>query len=440
MGRGFPLAMWSTLAMLLLPVASAGGCVSEMELVVGVGTTRFDMEQVFDGEDAADLRSLVDTGAGDDDGDVDPTEVAAWESAMSRPGDAPLTPCLGLLFGLGVGVTQGGSPPHTIQGLAAAMDLGGATRITEEEPVVLRFAATMHHDTTGDEPEVVVTPEGFEGLSELLECMAPDRIEMNFAQNPCGDAGDDPLDSMRRLEIRPADDARIVGDSVRPAVARSAFDGTAIVMTDLVADDTLTDIRLQVVEVETDETPVPWIAGVALGLGGLGALLVSRLERARFRFWWFLSFVGFTRIRREKVLEHRRRELILAAIESEPGVHLGALQRGLDIATGSLVHHLRVLEDAGLVASRRRSNRVHFVPAAYRGPVEPARSELQERLLSVVRTHPGLSQSELAERLGAPRNTIAYNVRRLMEDGRLKVQREGRVARHFAEDHDLSGR
>lgn len=414
----------------LLPLASAGACISEMTLVVGVGTANFDMQQVFDGQDAAELRGFVDQGAGNGDGQLTNQEVAAWEEAMSSLNEASVSACLAgwsnFIFGLGV--WQAGEAPQELESLRATMDIRGQRSATSTDLLALRFSGALRYDLDDQNATVVVVPEGFEALSEIIECASPERIETNYAQSPCN-GGSEPLPSMRVFEMRPAGDARIEQDTIQPALARNAFDGTAIVMADFL-EDPESEIRFRVVQQDSAFSSA-WIAAVAGAVAIVGALIKVGGQRVLFRLWWLASVFGFTRIRRDEALDHERREAIMAAIESEPGVHLGALQRGLGIATGTLVHHLRVLERARLVETRRRSNRVHFVPAGYRGPVETTRSPLQVRVLEAVRSVPGLSQSELAERLGEPRNTVAYNVRRLIEDGQIEARREGRVLRHF---------
>ena len=419
----------------LTPGAAAGGCISDAVLTFGVGTTRFDVEQIFNGGEAEDLREAVDTGAGNGDGRVTAAEVARWEDAMSERARVSIRHCLSTgFFGPedgGVGAGQSGTLPGEREDFVATFDARGDSSLTG--PVTLRFTGVLHTPVEGDRVAVVVVPEALEGLSELIECLAPDAVETNYAQNPCGDQSSDPVDRMLRLVIRPDADHAIDPASILPQEARAAFDGTDIVLANVVIEDSpLAEIRF-VLQRAPDPGGGAWLTA-ALVVGGVGAasaVAIGRIERVRYRFWSALAAAGFTRIRRDRVLEHERRELILGAITAEPGVHLGALARDLDLATGTLVHHLRILQQAGLVQVRRQGNRVHFVPAGHRGPLPAVRSDLQKRILAMLGANPGLSQSDLALKLEEPRNTVAYHVRRLAEDGQVHVRRDGRTARHY---------
>lgn len=432
--RGHVLLTLAAALIVLTPAAAAGDCISDAVLTFGVGTTRFDVEQVFDGNDAQDLREAVDTGAGNDDGRLTSMEIARWEAAMSQSARISIRHCLPVgFFGPedgGVGAGQDGTLPSEREDFVATFHEHDESGLTG--PVTLRFSGLLRSPVEGDAVEVVVVPEALEGLSELIECLAPDAVETNYAQNPCGDQSRDPLDRMDRLVLRPQEGHRLVPESIQPTPARDAFDGTAIVLTGLVVEDSpFTLIRFDVQHDVRDEAePGAWTL-VAGGAAAVGLVAVWRVERLQYRAWWLAAVAGFTRIRRERVLDHERRRLILEAITTEPGIHLGALRRELELGTGALVHHLRILQREGVVEARRRGNRVQFVPVGHRGPVLRIPGPLQQRLLDIVQETPGLSQTELAQRLEQPRNTVAYHINQLVGEGRLQRRREGRVVRHY---------
>lgn len=63
-----------------------------------------------------------------------------------------------------------------------------------------------------------------------------------------------------------------------------------------------------------------------------------------------------------QALAHGTRRRILDLVREQPGIAVGALAREFDVSRIAVMKHLRVLDDAGLVVSRRdgRSRRLYF--------------------------------------------------------------------------------
>lgn len=60
----------------------------------------------------------------------------------------------------------------------------------------------------------------------------------------------------------------------------------------------------------------------------------------------------------------RTRQGILRVIQAQPGISKSELARALGLAWGTVTHHLRMLEEAGLVTSQRIRARVRFFDAS----------------------------------------------------------------------------
>ncbi len=170
-----------------------------------------------------------------------------------------------------------------------------------------------------------------------------------------------------------------------------------------------------------------WGAGVAAaGLAvGSGALL---LRRERWRWALLAPFAAlYTRLAAPDLLDHEVRREIHALVAAEPGIHLGELQRRAALPTGALLHHLRMLERAQLVASRREGAWRRFYPAggAPRGEPASGASPAQAQVLALLREGP-LAQPEIARRLGISQQGANHHVKALERRGAVVVVREGR--------------
>ena len=118
-------------------------------------------------------------------------------------------------------------------------------------------------------------------------------------------------------------------------------------------------------------------------------------------------------------------------IVASPGVTYAQLSSGLHLANGVLTYHLRVLEKEGFIRSRRIGTRKCFYPRDTALPeLEPAvLSPTQKAIVGFVRGRPGVAQKEIGKKLGIPRRTTSYNVKRLAGLGFLVVEGKGKRKR-----------
>jgi predicted transcriptional regulator len=176
----------------------------------------------------------------------------------------------------------------------------------------------------------------------------------------------------------------------------------------------------------------------AYGAGGLAALLAvlwGLTEHGRWVLGRLLP-VGalFTRLTRSKALEHPTREAVVEYVRQNPGRCVADAQAALAVSRGTISHHVRHLARQGYVRPKRERYRVRLWPAGPPPPPDPYVTPVQQRLLDEIRRRPGLSQTELADRVGLERKKVSYNVARLTDSGRVRVERNGRAVRHFAAD------
>jgi predicted transcriptional regulator len=164
---------------------------------------------------------------------------------------------------------------------------------------------------------------------------------------------------------------------------------------------------------------VTWTVSFSIGL-------VMLHESARLRLRLLLLSL-FSRLERDRVLDHGLRERIFESIRREPGLHYGGLRRALGVPAGTLAHHLVVLERQELVRSARDGFRKRYYPRG-RADWGPAPLDaIQRSIIDLVRARPGIHQRAIASQLGVSKQVVHYHVGRLSSTGRLLVEREGRL-------------
>jgi DNA-binding transcriptional ArsR family regulator len=146
----------------------------------------------------------------------------------------------------------------------------------------------------------------------------------------------------------------------------------------------------------------------------------------------FLLVLGFRRVRPENVLEHRVRRDLHAAIRANPGLDLAGCASATGANRETLRYHLALLVCFGKVVEETRAGSVRYFPhdpaltPVRRALLHDLKNESLAPMLEAIRTAPGISRGELAERLGVTGPSVTRQVQRLVEDHLVESERCGR--------------
>lgn len=166
---------------------------------------------------------------------------------------------------------------------------------------------------------------------------------------------------------------------------------------------------------------------IGAAVGGLAALLL-RLEWR----WVAGALLAplYSRIARSEALEHARRQLIVHTVEEDPGIHFAELRRRTRMPNGALYHHLRILDEKGILESRREHGRRAFRLAGAAPPPIPEATPAERRILDLLPPD-GLTAADLSARLGITRQGVYYHAQQLVERGLLRREPEGNGWRYY---------
>ncbi|WP_455392718.1 winged helix-turn-helix transcriptional regulator, partial [[Eubacterium] cellulosolvens] len=139
-----------------------------------------------------------------------------------------------------------------------------------------------------------------------------------------------------------------------------------------------------------------------------------------------ISLFLYTTIKRHRVLEHQRREMIYGYVKEHPGEHFRAIQKALSLEVGVLAHHINKLEREEFIKSRQDGQYRRFYPMDAKIDVKLILSQIQERILNWIKQNPGISGSTLATQLGVDRKLITYHVNVLQNAGFIYTEKSGR--------------
>jgi DNA-binding MarR family transcriptional regulator len=146
------------------------------------------------------------------------------------------------------------------------------------------------------------------------------------------------------------------------------------------------------------------IAGILILIMGvvLGTLLYSKLVR-------------------EKVLEHETRRMVYDHIREHPGIHYRAILDELSLKMGVLTHHLGTLEKENYIKSVPDGIYRRYYPAGTKIVPSLHLTDIQQRIVTVILENPGISQSGVAAQLGLNRMHVNYHVKKLAGKCIVKV-------------------
>lgn len=161
-----------------------------------------------------------------------------------------------------------------------------------------------------------------------------------------------------------------------------------------------------------------WLgSAVGAALGALGLLWLYR------------------RLTDADILDHDLRSKILEISDAEPGIHVAALAKRLDVAPRTVHYHVRVLEEAGHVLVKDRGGQ-RMILVAKAGPDRLAREAIcalrqdgKRELLRTLAVEPGLSLTEIARRIDRHPSTVKRHADDLVERGLVDAVRDGAARR-----------
>ena len=117
-------------------------------------------------------------------------------------------------------------------------------------------------------------------------------------------------------------------------------------------------------------------------------------------------------------------DAIAGYVTATPGAHFSKIRDDLQLGTGETQHHLRQLESAGVVESRKDGEYRRYFPTDRFSDFEQTalgylRRDTPRGMLVALLENPGATTGTIASRLGVSRPTVSNHAARLEEAGLL---------------------
>ena len=149
----------------------------------------------------------------------------------------------------------------------------------------------------------------------------------------------------------------------------------------------------------------------SIGFTATLGYLIAGTELGKYKFATLLLVPLYSRIKRENTLDNYIRGQIHGYILAKPGCHYNQIKLTLNLNNGTLAYHLRKLEREEFIKSVRDGMYKRFYPVGLKIPKREIKlSAMQERILEIIRHHPGISQKEVAGEVGISAPAVIYHI------------------------------
>lgn len=156
-----------------------------------------------------------------------------------------------------------------------------------------------------------------------------------------------------------------------------------------------------------------WICSVVLGIFGL------------LTFWPVI--VGKVKT----ILRNRNREEIFEYIRVHPGCTIADLSKNTDINRGSAKYHLSVLLLERKIVRKKEDKLTYLFPNSGTAPEKKRMygyimSHPKQEILKVIQDEPGISNKDIAQRLGLGQSTVHWHIQQLLEEKMVVSRWDGK--------------
>jgi predicted transcriptional regulator len=132
------------------------------------------------------------------------------------------------------------------------------------------------------------------------------------------------------------------------------------------------------------------------------------------------------------IFENENRVNILTQILNNPGIHQNELLRSCNLHKGQLQWHLEVLLRNNIIKKEKHGQYTIYFPIT--SSIEsiekfkslPKKSETTSKVLELIQTNPGITSSEIANKINIARNTVKYHIDKLSENDLILFKEKGR--------------
>jgi len=144
------------------------------------------------------------------------------------------------------------------------------------------------------------------------------------------------------------------------------------------------------------------------------------------------NYSGRSRLTIQEIFDNENRRDIINAILEDPGIHNNELLRKCNIQKGQLQWHLDVLLKYNIIRKKKFGQYTIYFPVM--NTIEAIdtfsnglmKSETTAKIFELIQKNPGISSSEISNKIDLARNTVKYHVDKLSESNLILLKKKNR--------------
>jgi predicted transcriptional regulator len=141
----------------------------------------------------------------------------------------------------------------------------------------------------------------------------------------------------------------------------------------------------------------------------------------------------YARLKKENVLNNFTRGRVYQCISENPAIDFNTIKNKVGLRNGTLVYHLDLMEREKYIISRydSRHKYYHVHPERLnisfdevRGTLDSAVPEIERKIIAVIKDAPGISQKEIAVKIGTSKRVVNYHINMLRASDVIIVEKK----------------
>ena len=191
--------------------------------------------------------------------------------------------------------------------------------------------------------------------------------------------------------------------------------------------------------------PVAEVAVIVSAAAGSTVLIfVGATGLGKYKFLSLLSFIGplyFRTVDRGEVLENneKRQCMYNYIIENQPVVY-SDIKKTCGLSDGEINWHARMMTQLDIIKMKRAGFHLFFYANGPKLPQEEfiRLTDIQKSIFDLVSKNEGITQLELSKELGIAQQNISYNLKKLENNGKIRIEKIVRIKHYYPVKRDAS--
>ena len=138
----------------------------------------------------------------------------------------------------------------------------------------------------------------------------------------------------------------------------------------------------------------------------------------------------YSRISNGQVLDQSTRRDIYDYIASNPGTYFSSIMKDLKLKNGVTSYHLAMLEREGYITSKHMGlYKLFYIDGA--STKDLPQSKIRSEIIKIIVKNPGISQTEIAFRIGVTNQVVNYHIGILRKAHLINLVKKGNRTKCF---------